>query len=1228
MSTADPRASVGGRLHAGSLSSQRRSSAYVGRPSSIGVSSLGALGITKDPRPIREKTWQSNAVRSLINFLVQAGYNQAVSAKTLQAPSAKDFQSIFKFLYSQLDPKYIFQKKFEEEVPVILRGLRFVTGGESLLTLPSRYPFCDQISKSHLHSVGSPHAWPSLLAMLTWMVELILCCDQIDNQNEFDDQPNAEIAAEKVFFEYLTKAYAVFLAGDDNYDSMDRELISNFDRKNEKIVAEVGKLNNEHEILSREWSNLRDSESPLTVAEKENQTLHSDIEKFKQYILHLESKKEKLIEQVKALDEDLSVKEAELAKISSEKADLQRTVDMQEISPADVDRMTAEREQLVRSLESLAAKTDECQRTIWEKEITLQKKIDQLEKHTQEYNTLAYQLGLEKSNLSPADIQFSIDFNAASIDPGNDLSDRLRTRVKPSLVTLRADYNSSLHVSQDELIALQETLDSLTESISEKNDELQVIESRISKLTSQYNDERNIAMENNSITSSELESLEREIQRMKIELATTLTASQQKVQKAAMDYEQFARKNQDFRSSVINGVFKTFEDTLAFREHIADSLNDLQQLALAELEISKNPTKLNFMRIRRPEQPTIPNERGYQQEPKAIIFRDSPGAIPHFDFTEEPLSFGLGDVTEFGLVNLPHLESESRWKTIVHGLSLGFTSAEDVASVISSYNPRKNASKRFNGLTHYLLELAPNTRYMFDHLLPAMAKLALRLPELFPKFLPQMPSGGAVQEEILFIINPELIATRLFAEELQDNESLLIVGAERFSSYKGYGSTFEWDGPYEDRAERMGDGVYYGNSTKLMLDSFTLRFRVLTKQRHLQQGIGVGCGAFNGDPELKFLIQVIASSVVGKGLKYFTFGDSQFAFESELLHKHLRSKGVTAGKLAKVIFSYLQEDQRLSVFEFVQQAIDPQIKPKTATGKRVLKKREPQVHEGAKPALFLKGTTTSELGLDALKDLYQLKRPDAILFTKKNDIHPFDDPRPAEFFSQKNDSSFMVLANHSKKRPHNLVMVRFFDHQVLDMIEFGITRGLPAMAFDGEKPTVGHRPVLLFQGHLFEVDDTFKAVKNMFLDFFRGEEVDRINLKGLDRVISISVDSSKMVHIRCYTVALLKGEGTLPKVKLNECGPSLEMELRRTRIAEESLLNEALRVPKELKPKTVKNIERDATGDTVGRIHMHKQDFSKLQTRKMKGLKRSKTAGDDEASESSPQSKKTKRTAE
>lgn len=99
----------------------RRSSAFNGRPSST---SYATTNITKEPRPIREKQWQTGAIKTLINFLIQAGYNLPVSPKTLQAPSSKDYQNIFRFLYNQLDPNYNYVKKFEEEVPVILRGLK------------------------------------------------------------------------------------------------------------------------------------------------------------------------------------------------------------------------------------------------------------------------------------------------------------------------------------------------------------------------------------------------------------------------------------------------------------------------------------------------------------------------------------------------------------------------------------------------------------------------------------------------------------------------------------------------------------------------------------------------------------------------------------------------------------------------------------------------------------------------------------------------------------------------------------------------------------------------------------------------------------------------------------------------------------------------------------------------------------------------------------------------
>lgn len=42
-----------------------------------------------------------------------------------------------------------------------------------------------------------------------------------------------------------------------------------------------------------------------------------------------------------------------------------------------------------------------------------------------------------------------------------------------------------------------------------------------------------------------------------------------------------------------------------------------------------------------------------------------------------------------------------------------------------------------------------------------------------------------MQEEIRFLINPELIVGMLFLPSMSDNEAIEMVGAERFSKYTG-----------------------------------------------------------------------------------------------------------------------------------------------------------------------------------------------------------------------------------------------------------------------------------------------------------------------------------------------------------------------------------------------------------------------------------------------------------
>lgn len=62
---------------------------------------------------------------------------------------------------------------------------------------------------------------------------------------------------------------------------------------------------------------------------------------------------------------------------------------------------------------------------------------------------------------------------------------------------------------------------------------------------------------------------------------------------------------------------------------------------------------------------------------------------------------------------------------------------------------------------------------------------------------------GSIQEEIRFMINTELIVSLLFTARLEDKESVVMKGAERFSKYSGYSHTFEWKGEHQDDTPRF-----------------------------------------------------------------------------------------------------------------------------------------------------------------------------------------------------------------------------------------------------------------------------------------------------------------------------------------------------------------------------------------------------------------------------------------
>lgn len=279
-------------------------------------------------------------------------------------------------------------------------------------------------------------------------------------------------------------------------------------------------------------------------------------------------------------------------------------------------------------------------------------------------------------------------------------------------------------------------------------------------------------------------------------------------------------------------------------------------------------------------------------------------------------------------------------------------------------------------------------------------------------------------------------------------------------------------------------------------------------------------------------------------------------------------------------------------------------KPTTRKGKKVLLSKEPKPVEGPKQCIFLQGRNPSERTRKLLKDIYDLKKPDAAYLSRKNDLVPFEDASLIEKMCYKKEAALFGVSSHSKKRPHNIILGRTFDYGILDMIELGADNYKAMSEFQNIKVLAGLKPCLIFNGPSWDLNKELKQLKSLFIDFFHREKVESIRLQGLEHVLSFTATNDGAIYLRSYKVSLKKSGQRTPRIELEEIGPSIDFKLRRAKLASDDLYKEASRVPREVKPLTKKNISRDAFGSKLGRIHMGKQDINRLQTRKMKGLKK------------------------
>jgi ribosome production factor 2 len=316
---------------------------------------------------------------------------------------------------------------------------------------------------------------------------------------------------------------------------------------------------------------------------------------------------------------------------------------------------------------------------------------------------------------------------------------------------------------------------------------------------------------------------------------------------------------------------------------------------------------------------------------------------------------------------------------------------------------------------------------------------------------------------------------------------------------------------------------------------------------------------------------------------------------------------------------------------------------------------EGPVEEPIKPAVLVKAASAGAVCGQILRDFQGLLKPYCVTikeerknFTFRDPWRPFEDIQPFEQIAQSKSAGWIVHASHSKKRPHNLTLMRFFAGHVLDMAEVGTpSTAPPPAALIGGGWHVGNKPCFLFVGEEFdEPASPLQRLANMIVDLFGGHRTSRISLRGLEHVICVTyaplgmeaanaaarkndsdddddgddgdalMTSGKaeqvvpprrheactgLLHFRTYQVRLKKSGTRTPFVELSDMGPNMDWELRRTRFASADNYKEACKQPPQAAARKVKNVTSDSFAKT-GRMHMQRQDLQTLRMKKTKAL--------------------------
>ncbi|XP_059193190.1 kinetochore protein NDC80 homolog [Centropristis striata] len=555
-----------------SITSERRTSFFGARTSGAGMprnSTMSGFGGTekiKDTRPLHDKSFVQQCIRQLHEFLTEHGYPGTLSAKTLQSPSTKEFVKVFEFIYRQLDPTFEMpNSKVEEEVPALLKALR--------------YPFV--LSKSSMYSVGAPHTWPQALGALMWLIDQVKINWALSKQDllftDFcEDADNIEEGGEynKLLLDYTAEAYSKFMQGEDTFEDLDDMFINKLKKMYNVDEGVLASMEEKYRILSDELEKLeKESQTDRLMSKRmERMKLQADLKKLQSYRSSLESFQANLDFKDSELSDELEATASHLESLKHEQNELQRLLQNQKFTPADVERINREKRELQQTIATLSKSLEDAEQHKWNEEIALAKMNEKAELRVTEYHKLARKLKLIPVSAENA---CGHDFEIRPFECGPGSMGQHKSQIQMLLRKLVSDVEEENSRLANMKLSLEESSEQVNSNIFYKSNDLKQLREQIRKLDERLDREMQELLQEEQHWATELESMENHRKFLEKKVNFGYEDAEKQLKAAQQQYHLVLQETREERRTVANNLASVFTTAAHHMSITENSLEDL-----------------------------------------------------------------------------------------------------------------------------------------------------------------------------------------------------------------------------------------------------------------------------------------------------------------------------------------------------------------------------------------------------------------------------------------------------------------------------------------------------------------------------------------------------------------------------------------------------------------------------------------------------------------------------